>query len=355
MDIHIPLRPQSLPQAVLSAGARVVGLIYSGARSILLVGPGGSGKTLTLDIVLDGMPGTVHRVVNHGAGPLGLGEILLQLGVECGHAPGRDALVRALAEPGRRPVVLAVDDAQSLTREAALALAVLTGVRSEEGSAIVILAGTPALRAVLARRGLRTLRGRDATVTLPAPAGSAEGRGRTLLGLPRRRVTVGGALAACALSVAVVMSVAPRGGVPEGAAEPAQVAGLEPAAGVAVVVATGATAAPSVREPDAVAAAPVVEQGRVEPGRVEQGRVEQGRVETARVEAGRVEAGRAEAGRVEAAAMPVPPSDAQLRLEFGAFLNRAGPDTARLPAARREALFAEYLAWRGRGAEAGRR
>jgi len=45
------------------------------------------------------------------------------------------------------------------------------------------------------------------------------------------------------------------------------------------------------------------------------------------------------------------PSQAELRREFDAFLNRAGRDTASLTPADRAVLFRDYLAWRNRGAE----
>ena len=356
MDIPVPLRPRTLPQSVLSAGARLVGLIYAGGRAIVLIGPHGSGKSLTLDIALDGMPGAVHRIVNHGIGALDLRTILAQLGADPTAPIGLPTLIHALRADPARPVVLAIDDAQTLTQEALATLAMLPPTRDDDFAPILILAGTPGLRTLLARRSLRSLRARDNTLLLPAPGAEQGAPIAATLVRPLRAGTVAGVLVALALGAMLAFGQPPAlefAGAADAPTDATADAPLAPAPLAPASLAPSLAPAPvapvslpqvqhagdAVAEPSAAASAEAQPTGP--------------RAAAPAVEV-RPDPQRAAESPTQPASLSAGPTEAQLRQDFLAFLDRAGPDTARLPPARREALFGEYLAWRVRSGEAAR-
>lgn len=344
------------PDAI-RVGARIVSFLHGGGRMAVLTGAGGAA---ILDLVLDGMPGRVLRVRNQMPGELDVDGIVGQIG-EIGPAAddapkGGPALVRCLMERahGAGPAVLAIEDAHTLAPAALLALAQVPGLGGPDlPGAILLLAGDERLPGMLAAPGLERLRDKQATLHITVPgATNAAPRAQTsvpgavlpehapVLHAPvphaqvrprhqRRWAACGAAVVLLALAAlawpdsAAVPSRAAEQAVSAPALAPALPASVPPAAAdtqsAAAPASVKAEDAPALPAAQATAPAPTPAPAPL-----------------------------AEPAPQQAAAAPDAGTspDGQLRQEFDAFLNRAGQDTAKLPASARNELLREYVAWR---------
>jgi len=300
-----------MPAPAPDEAGRVGGFVQGTGRLVVLVGSSGAGRA-ALDRILGELPGHAVLVGNALASPLTLHRLLFQLGADLDDMlTGEDAaasLLRCLqdqAGPGGL-AVLAVEDAHTLAPDALAALLqVPCAAAGDQPGRLLILAGHTELLDKLPRANdpAHTLLLRLDGEAAPA-AVQAEPAARRIGPRARRLVLVAGALAAGILVLLALGRdrVAP-GPVPQ-------------AAEAAPVEAPAVLAAPA---PDPVppSPAPPVPPTPAPP---------------------------------RATPLPRPaavPSDADLRREFDAFLDRAGRDTAALSPASRAALFREYLDWRG--------
>ena len=311
--------------------------------------------------------------------------------------------------------VLAVDDAQTLAPEALAALAqVPCPATPHRPGRLLVLAGHPDVLLMLFKPGLDALHdpasalmvdvddGEDAedvegaaaalaALAVPAPSGfgpGAAGSATPLLAPPvfvplpsaavcipaaakasagqpgwsRRGRLALGALAAAAAVVGVVLlrGVALPASRPAPASAPGATAPGGAALGAVPPIGTGpGIVTPSAGAPSAgTSSAGTSSAGMPSAGTSNAGAPAAEASGTVLPDAVLPAAGTAPGGALPPPGMPdaaprraATPSQAELRREFDAFLNRAGRDTASLTPADRAVLFRDYLAWRNRGAE----
>jgi len=377
----VPAGMEEVPPSAADQAARLQGFVQAGGRAAILLCPSRAARAAQLDRMLAELPNHATRAGNPLASPLTLHRLLFQIGAGAGDGEGGDALLRCLQERAGPAglAVLAVDDAHTLAPDALAALAqVPSPAVQEQPGRLLILAGHPDLVPGLSGSGLaalhdparvlvlRTRGADDGALELAAPAGTPGGPaggsvgsdpvplpaspaggpapGRTvalrLMDLPVRMpgrpagwrrsrplMLAAGAAGAAVLAASALLWDGPAAGP----AEPTSMALplAPPAAPVQAPVPGPAPAAAPMPVPTPADAASVAGSASAPPV---------------------ADAPAPEAQRFTPLPRPAAvPSDAGLRRDFDVFLDRAGHDTAGLSPANREALFREYLEWRGGG------
>ncbi len=341
MDALLPGSDASAAASAFAVepGRRVSGFIQAGGRAVVLVDPSAPARAAALDGILAALPAGAIRLGNPLASALTLHRLMFQLGIEdsgedggvdaCedGRADGGGLIVCALDVPtGARMAMLAVDDAHSLTPDAMAALAQVPSPASpDQAGRLLLLAGGPALLALVSGPGCEVLRDPCLTLTIvapasattvaPAPAGAVPLRASVFGVTPApkagadRRWWPGLLLAGSFLVGLIGMPI--LFWVTQAATPP----GTQAAA--------AASPAASTPELDVAAATSARPPPQAAPDRPEGSVTSQPTLARA---------------------------DVRLRREFDAFLNRAGRDTANLSATARDRLFRDYLNWRTRNA-----
>lgn len=394
----LPVGIGEAPSSPADQAARLQGFVQAGGRAAILLCRSRTTRATVLDRMLAELPNHATRAGNPLASPLTLHRLLFQIGAGAGDGEEVDVLLRCLQEQAGPAglAVLAVDDAHTL---APCALAVLAQVPSpatkRQPGRLLILAGHPNLMAESSQPGLaglhdparflvlRTEGAEDGCPELAAPAGmsgspayalgggdpvptsappaSGPAPGRVeaeppadlpavqVPGRPADRhhsrlpVLAGGAVGVAVLAILMLSWGGPAAGPAESVpAAPPLAPASAPAPVSLIELVPAATPEPVLMPVPAPTPEPVPALPEAPPV------------------AGSVPAPSA----ADATAPEVPrftplprpaavSSDADMRRGFDTFLDRAGRDTASLSPANREALFREYLEWRGRGPAGG--
>jgi len=338
--------------------------LESGGRALVLVGPPGSGKTTLLDELLARLPGELIRVANPLVSPITADRFLFQLGGQSDEGDDGEAITRHLLGTlgNDKPTTLAVDDAHTLDPQVWPVLAKLPGLATPDGPGMnLIIVMRPELLDALCGPTLDALQdpSRALIVTLPEPAhmrppvmvvapatteialapnARPESPGRVAAVIPRgrSRLTWIGGAAVLALTVIALSAPVMR--------PPSQASVSAPAS-----VPVHASAPASGPAPTTAVATPATTEDEITSFNAGQASVSAAFVHS--------DQSKPSAPLLTLPAQLVPGlaqlgptiSDNQLRLEFAAFLRRAGRDTANLSPSARDALYQEYLDWRKRG------
>ncbi len=319
MDTNSLISPDS---SISIDAASIVAFIRDGGHVAVLVGATRPDLTAVLDRALPELQGQAVRIGNPLTSPLKLERILRQIGIQ-GAADPIAAIRGAMAgEGGPDPSILVIEDAQTLEPHA---LATLAGVpcsdRTGRPGLAIILAGRPELLRLLADPGIADLWEPLTRMTLRETGSDLDP-----LSFPAGDPSPPFSMepAPDALPRLVVPSPPPaRRRSPLRVLSVAAIAGL-------VLAATLLAVSAEWTAPDAPSETAAPPKAASEPKPADPPSVP------------------AQEPMAPAPDAPPDPSPEQLRRDFDAFLNRAGQDTASLAPARREALFAEYLAWRAR-------
>ena len=344
-----------------SPAARVTAFVEAGGRAVVILCPSRPVRAAVLNGVLAVLPGRVVRAGNPLSSPLTLHRLMFQIGAGPAEEDG-GLLARRLEERAdpTQLAVLAVDDAQTLAPEALAALAqVPCPATPHRPGRLLVLAGHPDVLLMLFKPGLDALHdpasalmvdvddGEDAedvegaaaalaALAVPAPSGFGPG-------------AAGSATPLLAPPVFVPAS-APGATAPGGAA-----LGAVPPIGTGPGIVTPSAGAPSA----GTSSAGTSSAGMPSAGTSNAGAPAAEASGTVLPDAVLPAAGTAPGGALPPPGMPdaaprraATPSQAELRREFDAFLNRAGRDTASLtPAATgvRSGRLRDGTPWPGTG------
>ncbi len=384
MDIAPERGPETLVDPVDRIIASLTAFCEGNADLAVLVGSPQSGKTAAVRAMIEAFGGRAATVANPLKSPLTVHRILLQLGAGDGQDEDIAALIAQDTAQGM-PGLLVIDDAHTLAPGALPALARIVGAPLPDGSRVkLVLAGGLGLPELLASSEIALFRDpsryrlfvltqtaaadglvvpasafvpepitaeaaagvaapviapsvpADALIPTPAPLhpGISPSWKRRLLGAAAAAALMAGIAAFWPYKAPEVVQAAEVGSKeadvvgPSGPLPPlpdSSADALPDAAEAGPALPPPAIVPPPMVAPAVAAEGPATEPPATRPA----SSIPETQIHpTSRRETG--------------------PSEAKLRRDFTAFLQRAGHDTATLTPAAREALFHEYLGWLSR-------